>query len=123
VAGRAEMNGNRAVEMTRRGKVQKPEFLAALGNPAQTVGFPHFRRPEDELSSLDSEEKQKPSTPAAPFMDAAARVRISSPSLPPRAAFGFQLSAIRLLLSAPQDSTSRGGLQTSSQSHCAVTWP
>jgi len=36
----ASSRGARAVEKTRGGKVQKPDFPTALGNPAKSAGFP-----------------------------------------------------------------------------------
>ena len=73
MVGRAERNGSRAVEMTRHGKVQKPDFPTALGKPAQTAGFPHFHRPTTGFHLGQKKKNKKPLTPAAPFIDAPAR--------------------------------------------------
>jgi len=60
VTGRVEMNQSEAVEMPRRGKVQKRDFPPALGKPAQNVGFPHFHRLDDGFHSPEEKKKEKP---------------------------------------------------------------
>ncbi len=70
MAGRAETNGNEAVEMPRRGKVQKTDFHTALGKPAQNAGFPHFHRLDDGSHSPEEKKNKNPLTRAAPFIDA-----------------------------------------------------
>jgi hypothetical protein len=45
-------SGRRAVEKDARAKVQKTDFLTALGNPAKPAGLPLFPQPRLLLISL-----------------------------------------------------------------------